>query len=66
MDLVLPEIDRAVCNLCGNCLAICPEDSLYVESDQIVFKQPVTCTYCALCEEACPQDAIRCEFEITW
>jgi len=62
----LPFINFTRCDLCGKCVAGCPEDALIMTDDGPAFKQPLTCTYCTDCEALCPLGAIRAPMKVTW
>jgi len=62
----LPIILIERCNLCGQCVALCPEDALVMTETGPGFREPNTCTYCTECEAICPQGAIRAPLTVTW
>ena len=62
----LPIINEERCDLCGKCVAGCPEDALIMTGQGPTFKNPVTCTYCTDCEALCPLGAIRAPMIVTW
>ncbi|MBN1954072.1 MAG: 4Fe-4S binding protein [Anaerolineae bacterium] len=66
LDWVLPEIDKALCDRCGACVALCPAGAVDMTPQGPVVARPADCTYCTQCEAICPQGAIRCAFEIVW
>jgi len=49
-------IDAERCDLCGRCVATCPERALSIESERLVFEPP--CVGCGHCEAVCPKEAI--------
>jgi heterodisulfide reductase subunit A len=53
----IPKIDRKKCNLCGECIDICPTYAITEKDSQIVVT-PVSCINCGACVSACPRDAI--------
>ena len=63
----LPDIDPERCTACGRCVALCPPDVLWLETDQAggwgkkraVLHNAPNCTGCAKCYAVCPFDAIR-------
>jgi ferredoxin len=63
---VLPEIDPALCNRCGDCAAKCPTNSVEMGPQGPFFARAGDCSYCAVCETICPQGAITCAYEIVW
>jgi len=65
-DKSLPIINKQKCNLCGQCVDVCPEGVLEIEEGILVIANPQNCTYCTTCEEICPEDAVRCDFVILW
>lgn len=60
----LPQIDRAKCNSCGDCIAQCPTDALGWQDNEATLPHPDLCIYCATCEEICPVNAIELPFLI--
>jgi formate hydrogenlyase subunit 6/NADH:ubiquinone oxidoreductase subunit I len=71
----LPQVNHALCTLCGACVEACPCHAITMGEDGPVFECPVTCPQggdacagsCQLvcaCEETCPTGAIECPFEI--
>jgi NAD-dependent dihydropyrimidine dehydrogenase PreA subunit len=65
-DWALPEIDLALCNRCGTCIAQCPTGAVEMGLAGPFVARPADCTYCTTCESMCPQQAITCAFEIVW
>ncbi|MGI6740322.1 MAG: ATP-binding protein [Brevefilum sp.] len=61
-----PIINYERCTLCGNCVDLCPENSLTLAEHGPIFKTPITCTYCTICEDICPEGAIRAPFQFLW
>ena len=45
------------CNLCGDCVDICPSDALTI-NEQLIHNGEL-CTYCESCMDVCPECAIR-------
>jgi ferredoxin len=62
----LPEINLAVCTLCGACVVGCPTEAVEMGPEGPFIARPADCTYCISCEELCPEGAISCPFEIVW
>ena len=63
MDRVMPEIDKARCIQCGDCVPNCPQNALQIVSGEPVV-DPERCSYCGECEEVCPVGAISLPYEI--
>ncbi len=61
---VMPEIDREICNLCGECLAACPVHALSLSPTEGIVLDEELCAYCGDCEGICPEGAIRLPYEI--
>jgi len=53
----VPVIDRGKCDLCGECVAICPTDAITI-TDSTITITPVACIICGACVPACPREAI--------
>ena len=46
------------CILCDNCKLVCPENSIFRETDRYSI-ETWSCTLCNLCTEVCPVDCIK-------
>jgi len=44
------------CNLCGDCVEICPKKVLSIEDKRLVINNLMDCTLCEDCVRACPLD----------
>lgn len=54
---VRPKAEEDKCDLCGNCVATCPAEALYMQDlPQVEAEKCIVC-YC--CQELCPQQAIQ-------
>lgn len=60
----LPQVDEALCTLCGLCIEACPCGAVEMGGSGPLFACPETDGCWCLCEEVCPNDAITCAFEI--
>ena len=65
-EWALPEINLALCDRCGTCIAQCPTGAVEMGEQGPAILRPADCTYCALCDALCPQGAITCSYEIVW
>ncbi|MBC7234593.1 MAG: 4Fe-4S binding protein [Chloroflexi bacterium] len=63
MANVIPEIDEELCNLCGDCVAACPQQAVTIENNRLVLDEE-RCAYCGDCEDLCPTGAIAVPYEI--
>ena len=69
-----PQVDEALCNLCGLCVEACPCHAVKLGEQGPIFFCPEACLClrtgdgasdcCCLCEEVCPAGAITCAFGI--
>ena len=53
----IPRIDLDKCNLCGECVKICPTQALEIV-DSTLRVTPISCINCGACVTACPRMAI--------
>ena len=54
-----PSINHKKCNLCGNCIEVCPMNCFEKQGDKIVVVNPKACIGCRACEIQCEQKAIK-------
>jgi len=53
------EIDSKKCNLCNECVEICPRKVLEIKKKKLDVKNVEECILCKSCEEVCKRDAIK-------
>ncbi len=54
-----PVIDKKLCNTCGICYNICPQDVFSFDRKQApVVAYPQECWYCGACVVDCPKGAV--------
>ena len=58
------QIDTKLCDLCGDCIKICPENILAKSGSQIVVKNVSECTLCQDCVDACRKTPKA--IDVTW
>jgi len=58
VSIPVPEIDDALCNRCGRCVAACQFHALALMGKQLLVF-PELCHGCGACKLACPEQAIR-------
>lgn len=61
-----PQLDRARCNGCGDCITVCPTGALGMVQGRAAVVHPEACTYCAACEDICPTEAIALPYQICY
>jgi len=55
-----PQIDKTLCQRCGTCYDICPQDIFGCREAEIpTVDYPDECWYCGACVIDCPAEAIR-------
>ncbi len=59
-----PFIDKKLCNNCGQCLLICPNNVFCEINGEIVVKNPKNCLECRACEMNCKEKAITLKEEV--
>ena len=55
----IKSLDVSVCNGCGLCVNICPEDVLRKEGSVAAIAYPEDCLACLACEAVCPLNCIQ-------
>jgi ferredoxin len=63
---ILPEIDAASCDGCGQCLPACSSGALGLQAGKAALIRPDLCRYDGNCELVCPTDAIRVPYAIVF
>lgn len=62
-----PELCSAQCNQCGNCVSVCPSQSIHSDSDgKALGINYDTCIFCHLCAEVCPAGAVSVTDKYEW
>ncbi len=58
--MAIKKLDQELCTGCGICVAVCPEDVLYIDKEtrKATIKYPEDCVGCWVCESFCPCDCI--------
>ena len=55
-------MDQSRCDLCGDCVRLCPSEALTLELEQCTLTyNPFRCIYCRLCVESCLHQALRAQ-----
>ena len=57
VNVLVPEVDEARCDGCGNCAAACRFNAIAVVKGKVLIF-PEVCHHCGACVIACPQKAI--------
>jgi len=63
-EIWLPQVDKALCTGCGDCVAVCPTEALGLLDGPAILVDPAACNYCAYCETICPVKAIALPYQI--
>lgn len=54
-----PVIDQSLCEVCGTCYDVCPQDILSFKEDEIpTVEYPNECWHCGACVLDCPVKAV--------
>ncbi len=61
----VPVLNFNECDLCGECVRVCPRDILKIEGEKVKItdKDIIECSLCKLCVEACDMDAITVGYD---
>jgi DNA-directed RNA polymerase subunit D len=61
----VPILTFKECDLCGECVRVCPRDILKIEGEKVKIADNdiIECSLCKLCEEACEMDAISVDYD---
>ena len=54
------KIQKELCDYCGSCVAVCPEDCIYLNEKDISIDLRV-CSFCLNCIKVCPLHIITQE-----
>lgn len=66
MNKILPEINQAACNGCGECLPACEVGALSLTEGKVALAHPELCQYDGKCEAVCPTDAIALPYAVVF
>lgn len=50
------DFELSVCNQCGTCVEVCPENALSINKAGVIMLNKKLCTACYACVAACPTD----------
>jgi NAD-dependent dihydropyrimidine dehydrogenase PreA subunit len=59
--MFMPRIDKDKCNLCSECLDICPTDVFEKDGGAVEVARPGDCLGCDSCIAVCEPEAITLE-----
>ncbi len=60
---VLPVVDASLCDLCGDCVDVCPAEALSIRGGSLVINGR-RCRYCGDCEDVCPKGAVSLSYAV--
>jgi uncharacterized protein (DUF362 family)/Pyruvate/2-oxoacid:ferredoxin oxidoreductase delta subunit len=60
---VRPEVQEDSCTLCGECVAVCPAESIRLSGHKVVVDEG-RCVFCLCCHETCAAGAISMEMSL--
>lgn len=55
----MPVITIGDCDMCGECIKVCPREILKLNGDKIKVVDVIDCSMCRLCEKACDMNSIK-------
>jgi DNA-directed RNA polymerase subunit D len=51
-------LDKSKCDLCGDCVEVCPKRILKIDGDTISTQNTLDCSLCEICVKSCEPGAI--------
>ena len=57
-ELITFAIEAELCDGCGACAKICPEEAIFGERDEVHTIDPEKCTKCGSCYDVCQREAV--------
>ncbi|MCX7965734.1 MAG: 4Fe-4S binding protein [Syntrophorhabdaceae bacterium] len=55
---MMPAIDQSKCDICYECIDVCPNDVFDTFENKIIVSSPEDCIECMGCVDICPTRAI--------
>lgn len=59
LDLAVPTCDAALCTMCGDCLAACPQHACDLDQNGRFSVEAAYCVNCGACAVTCPEGALE-------
>ena len=62
LELIVAEVNRDYCIICGRCEKECPKGAISITDDQGAIVDEINCDGCGICATCCPTEAIDIKY----